>query len=38
MGTIICQTCQQTIEHYENEKVVVLYGTCPDCETKKMQK
>ncbi|WP_083443601.1 GapA-binding peptide SR1P [Ornithinibacillus contaminans] len=32
MGTIVCQQCQQIIDHYENNKVVVLYGTCPTCK------
>ncbi|WP_010649560.1 GapA-binding peptide SR1P [Oceanobacillus massiliensis] len=31
MGTIICKDCQQVIEHYEEEKVTTLYGTCPSC-------
>ncbi|MCA1023423.1 GapA-binding peptide SR1P [Halobacillus litoralis] len=31
MGTIVCQDCQKVIEHYENEKVSTLYGTCPTC-------
>ncbi|MDY0396248.1 GapA-binding peptide SR1P [Virgibacillus halophilus] len=31
MGTIICQDCQQVIEHYEDEKVTILYGTCSEC-------
>ncbi|WP_249869913.1 GapA-binding peptide SR1P [Oceanobacillus saliphilus] len=36
MGTIICQDCQHVIEHYEEEKVTTLYGTCPTCnETNK---
>ncbi|MFS0672299.1 GapA-binding peptide SR1P [Ornithinibacillus sp. 179-J 7C1 HS] len=34
MGTIVCQKCQKTIEHYENEKVAVLYGTCQKCKGK----
>ncbi|MEN2468151.1 GapA-binding peptide SR1P [Ornithinibacillus sp. FSL M8-0202] len=34
MGTIVCQQCQETIEHYENEKVAILYGTCPKCKSK----
>ncbi|WP_081755879.1 GapA-binding peptide SR1P [Paucisalibacillus sp. EB02] len=33
MGTIICQQCQETIEHFENNKVTVLYGTCPTCKS-----
>ncbi|WP_188454532.1 GapA-binding peptide SR1P [Virgibacillus oceani] len=32
MGTIICQDCQQVIEHFDDEKVTTLYGTCPSCE------
>jgi SR1 protein len=30
MGTIVCQTCNSTIEHFEDEKVTVLYskGSC----------
>ncbi|MFC0523977.1 GapA-binding peptide SR1P [Pontibacillus salicampi] len=31
MGTIVCQDCQKVIEHFENEKVSTLYGTCPSC-------
>lgn len=33
MGTIVCQTCEKTIEHYEDVKVSVLYGVCPHCHT-----
>lgn len=28
MGTIVCQVCESTIEHFEDEKVTVLYGHC----------
>ncbi|WP_050181571.1 GapA-binding peptide SR1P [Domibacillus robiginosus] len=28
MGTIICKSCQSTIEHFEEEKVTVLYSHC----------
>ncbi|WP_084268650.1 GapA-binding peptide SR1P [Oceanobacillus damuensis] len=35
MGTIICQDCQHVIEHYEEEKVTTLYGTCPSCNENK---
>ncbi|WP_110929276.1 GapA-binding peptide SR1P [Bacillus massiliglaciei] len=28
MGTIICQSCNDTIEHFEDEKVTVLYSHC----------
>ncbi|WP_084157546.1 GapA-binding peptide SR1P [Oceanobacillus manasiensis] len=31
MGTIICQDCQEIIEHFEGEKVTTLYGTCSGC-------
>lgn len=31
MGTIICQDCQQIIEHFDDEKVTTLYSTCPTC-------
>ncbi|TMW73037.1 GapA-binding peptide SR1P [Alteribacter natronophilus] len=30
MGVIVCQCCDQVIEHFENEKVSTLYGNC--CE------
>ena len=26
MGTIVCQDCEGTIAHFEDEKVTVLYG------------
>ncbi|MDQ0339130.1 phage FluMu protein Com [Caldalkalibacillus uzonensis] len=31
MGEIVCQTCDKTIAHFEDEKVSVLYGVCPHC-------
>ncbi|MDQ0155857.1 GapA-binding peptide SR1P [Robertmurraya andreesenii] len=31
MGTIVCQTCESTIDHYEDEKVTVLYAKCSCC-------
>ncbi len=34
MGTIVCQTCESTIDHFEDEKVTVLYGKCCECEGK----
>lgn len=34
MGTIICQGCNQVIEHFDDEKVTTLYGTCPTCDQK----
>ncbi|MEH6908690.1 MULTISPECIES: GapA-binding peptide SR1P [Neobacillus] len=33
MGTLVCQTCNSTIDHFEDEKVTVLYSTkCNCCE------
>ncbi|MDF2859659.1 MAG: hypothetical protein K0Q87_5510, partial [Neobacillus sp.] len=26
MGTLVCQTCDSTIDHFEDEKVTVLYS------------
>ncbi|WP_188633749.1 GapA-binding peptide SR1P [Lentibacillus kapialis] len=34
MGIIICQDCQGVIEHFNDEKVTTLYGTCPSCDQK----
>ncbi|TRM12262.1 GapA-binding peptide SR1P [Lentibacillus cibarius] len=31
MGTIVCQDCQEVIEHFDDEKVSTLYGTCTNC-------
>ena len=31
MGTIICQTCNNTIETFDYEKVSVLYSNCDSC-------
>ncbi|MCM3568750.1 GapA-binding peptide SR1P [Neobacillus mesonae] len=31
MGTIVCQTCNSTIDHFEDEKVTVLYSKCECC-------
>jgi len=31
MGTIVCQVCDNTIAHFEDEKVTVLYGNCCSC-------
>lgn len=28
MGTIVCQSCNSTIDHFEDEKVTVLYAKC----------
>ncbi|WP_286886448.1 GapA-binding peptide SR1P [Aneurinibacillus sp. UBA3580] len=33
MGTIVCKECDQIIEHYEHEKVEVLYASCNGCPT-----
>ncbi|MFP7733690.1 GapA-binding peptide SR1P [Priestia aryabhattai] len=35
MGTIVCQTCNCTIDHFENEKVTRLYSTCKSGECQK---
>lgn len=32
MGTIVCQSCDSTIDHFEDEKVTVLYSKCSCCE------
>lgn len=39
MGTIICHTCQSTIDHFEDEKVSFLYskGQCENCKGEKMK-
>jgi hypothetical protein len=34
MGTLVCQTCESTIDHFEDEKVTVLYSNCHNCEDK----
>ncbi|HDR4681975.1 GapA-binding peptide SR1P [Bacillus cereus group sp. MYBK15-3] len=37
MGTIVCQVCEGTIGHFEDEKTTVLYGKCGtncDCARK----
>ncbi|NRD78723.1 GapA-binding peptide SR1P [Bacillus sp. BRMEA1] len=31
MGTIVCQSCNSTIDHFEDEKVTVLYSKCDCC-------
>lgn len=28
MGTLVCQTCNTTVGHFEDEKVTTLYVTC----------
>ena len=34
MGTIVCQTCNSTIDYFEDEKVTVLYSKaeCGCCQ------
>ncbi|MBM7654131.1 GapA-binding peptide SR1P [Neobacillus cucumis] len=32
MGTIVCQSCNSTIDHFEDEKVTVLYAKCSCCD------
>jgi hypothetical protein len=32
MGTVICQNCNSTIDHFEDEKVTVLYSKCKCCD------
>jgi hypothetical protein len=31
MGIIVCQTCDSTIDYFEDEKVTVLYAKCNCC-------
>jgi phosphoribosylformylglycinamidine (FGAM) synthase-like enzyme len=31
MGIIVCQSCERTIEHFEEEKVTTLYAKCNSC-------
>ncbi|MFD1390793.1 GapA-binding peptide SR1P [Alkalibacillus flavidus] len=31
MGTIVCKTCQRVIDHFEVEKVTVLYSNHCSC-------
>lgn len=33
MGSIVCQSCNHTIEHFEDEKVTTLYSKCKECDT-----
>lgn len=32
MGTIVCQECNATIDHFEDEKVTVLYSSNCNCK------
>ncbi|RAS76331.1 GapA-binding peptide SR1P [Priestia endophytica] len=34
MGTLICQECTSTVDHFEDKKVSVYYTTCQCCKTK----
>ncbi|MFE8703702.1 GapA-binding peptide SR1P [Cytobacillus sp. FJAT-54145] len=38
MGTLVCQACNSTIDHFEDEKVTVLYAKCDCCEDNKDEK
>lgn len=40
MGTIVCQSCNETIEHFEDVKVRTLYAKsgCKKCEEQEQQK
>lgn len=31
MGTIVCQSCNTVIDHFEDEKVSILYSNCCEC-------
>ncbi|MBO1513460.1 GapA-binding peptide SR1P [Metabacillus bambusae] len=31
MGTLVCKHCNATIDHFEDEKVTVLYSKCDCC-------
>ncbi|RKQ83654.1 GapA-binding peptide SR1P [Brockia lithotrophica] len=32
LGQVVCQYCGRTIEYFESDRVVVLYGVDPECE------
>ncbi len=38
MGTIVCQACNSTIDHFEDEKVTVLYSKCNCCDEHQLDK
>lgn len=38
MGTIVCKTCGEIIEHFDHEKASVLYGICRGCTKEKTEK
>ncbi|WP_121610690.1 GapA-binding peptide SR1P [Mesobacillus foraminis] len=31
MGTVICSDCNRTVDHFEDEKITVLYSRCNSC-------
>ena len=33
MGTLVCKHCNATIDHFEDEKVTVLYSKCDCCNS-----
>ncbi|WP_299094633.1 GapA-binding peptide SR1P [uncultured Metabacillus sp.] len=35
MGTLVCEICNVTIDHFEDEKVTVLYTKCECCNNSK---
>ncbi|KUP08793.1 phosphoesterase [Bacillus coahuilensis m2-6] len=37
MGTIVCKSCLGTMEHYDEEKVTVLYSDCGCGEEEELQ-
>jgi hypothetical protein len=37
MGTIVCQACNSTIDHFEDEKVTVLYSKGHCCEKEQIE-
>lgn len=38
MGIIVCQHCDSTIEHFEDQKVSTLYSKCDDCCNQNQEK
>ncbi|MEJ8544647.1 GapA-binding peptide SR1P [Brevibacillus borstelensis] len=39
MGTIVCQSCESIIEHFESNQVKTLYGKCTgDCKHEETMK
>lgn len=38
MGTLICQACNKIIDHFEDEKVSVLYSSCANCHKEQIEK